>query len=738
MVNQQPHRSRGVKVLKAVSSPLRLQILNLLFDKSALSYTELMNQLKMNPSRDAGRFAYHLKFLLKADLVEADVEAKKYYLTDLGKMVLDVADRVEKKAVKPRGMLVRTSHLTLEEFDANKIANSLIKEAKVPAELAQKAAKEAEKRLVKSKTKYLTAPLIREVVNGILVEKGYEDYRHKLTRVGMPIHEVTALIESKYAPLDSEDTINRAGETVLAEYALLNIFPRDIADGHLSGAIHIDGLGTWVLKPSEVIHELRYFYQHGIRLDDARQVYMEPPKDFKSALSIAFNVLLHSYRETNRTQTFNYFNLSLAPFARGNEVASLKESLRLFILNLNQHVDATLALELCISKSASEKEAIGSEGKVCGKYGDYLQEAQLLASLIIDIFAEESAQKPLLCPKLVIKVSSDVLGDEKALALLRKAHELAAKNGLLYFSNLTKKETENAAFSSTGVKFTADSTGDWETDTLRTGCLGCVTINLPRIAIECEKDKNKFIDLTKERYELAARALSLKSNALKQYGKNSLPFLMQKSNGDTYFRLENCSRIINLAGLKEAIETFTEKSMGSEEGRKFTEEVITALLAFKQKLGRKYGKRLYPAVLVDREAAERLAQLDVERYGVAKVKFSGTRDKPYYSTIKRIQIKAAQNLVAPTGTMEMAQTTKGLTTGGSLDVYELEGEEFKAEALLDLTKRIIENQASEFFTYNRTISFCGNCKKNWVGTTHKCPSCGSMSALTTFDRFTST
>src|SRR3989337_4138406 len=139
-----PHRTRGVKVLKAISSPYRLQILNLLFDKSALSYTELMNSLRMNPSRDAGRFAYHLKFLLKADLLEADAEAKKYFLTDLGKMVIEVADRVDKKAVKPRGMLVRTSHFTLEEFDANKIANSLIKEAKVPAELANKAAKEAE------------------------------------------------------------------------------------------------------------------------------------------------------------------------------------------------------------------------------------------------------------------------------------------------------------------------------------------------------------------------------------------------------------------------------------------------------------------------------------------------------------------------------------------------------------------------------------------------------------------
>ncbi|TRO43876.1 ArsR family transcriptional regulator, partial [Candidatus Bathyarchaeota archaeon] len=171
------HRARGIKVLKAVSSPIRLQILNFLFDKSALSYTELMTALKMNPSRDAGRFAYHLKFLLKTNLVEADVESKKYLLTDLGKMIIDVADRVEKKAFKPKVMLVRTSHSTLEEFDANKIANSLIKEAKMPPDQAQKAAKEAEKLLLKSKTKYLTAPLVREVVNAILIEKGQEEYR---------------------------------------------------------------------------------------------------------------------------------------------------------------------------------------------------------------------------------------------------------------------------------------------------------------------------------------------------------------------------------------------------------------------------------------------------------------------------------------------------------------------------------------------------------------------------------
>ena len=738
MVNQSPHRSRGVKVLKAVSSPLRLQILNFLFDKSALSYTELMNQLKMNPSRDAGRFAYHLKFLLKADLVEADVEAKKYFLTDLGKMVLDVADRVEKKAVKPRGMVVRTSHLTLEEFDANKIANSLIKEAKVPAELAQKAAKEAEKRLVKSKTKYLTASLIREVVNGILVEKGYEDYRHKLTRVGMPIHEVTALIESKDTAQDADATINKAGQTVLGEYTLLNIFPRDIADAHLSGAIHIEGLGTWILKPNEVIHDLRYFFQHGVKLDNPLQVAMDAPSDLKSALSIAFNVLLHASKETNRTQTFNYFNVFLAPYVRGNEVAKIKENLRLFMQNLNQHAEATLGLELSIPKLTGEKEAIGPQGKTKGKYSDFTQESQLIASLVIDVFAEESTSKPLLSPKLVIKINSAALADENAKAVLLKAHQLAAKSGIPYFANMTKKENENVAFSSSGVKFAADLTGDWETDTLRTGCLGCVTINMPRIALECEKDKNKFFDLMRERFELAARALGIKNNALRQFGKKSLTFLLQKADRDTYFRLENCSRIINLAGFREATEAFTEKGINSEESRRFAEETIQNLLAFKQKIGRKHGKRLYPVILGSSEASERLAQLDVERFGVAKVKFSGTRDKPYYSTAKRFQVKAAELLSIQTEMLETAQKWKGLNAGGNLSIIELEGADYKPEALMDLTRRLMENQSIEFFTYNRLISFCDNCKKNWFGTLHKCPSCGSMSTLTTFDRFTST
>ncbi len=88
--------------------------------------------------------------------------------------------------------------------------------------------------------------------------------------------------------------------------------------------------------------------------------------------------------------------------------------------------------------------------------------------------------------------------------------------------------------------------------------------------------------------------------------------------------------------------------------------------------------------------------------------------------------------------LETAQKMKGLSAGGTLEIIELEGGDYKAEALMDLTRRLIENQSLEFFTYNRIVSYCDNCKKSWFGTLHKCPCCGSMSALATFDRFAST
>lgn len=729
-----PHRTRGVKVLKAVSSPLRLQILNFLYDKSALSYSELMNALKMNPSRDAGRFAYHLKFLLRTNLVEADVDSKKYYLTDLGKMIIDVADRVEKNAQKPKTLLVRTSHSTLEEFDSNKIANSLIKEAKMPPDQAQKIGKETEKLLEKSKTKYVTAPLIRELVNALLIEKGQEHYRHRLTRLGLPVYEVTTLLESKDNLQGAANILVKAGQAVFNEYTMLNILPRDIADAHASGAIHINGLSTWLLKPDNIIHDLRFFLQTGLKPMHPLKTPQKPPTTLESALTLAFNVLLNSSSEVKETQTIEHFNLFLAPFTRNISRETIKENLQLFVHNLNQNLNVAISIDLITPKFIKNPSATESGDRQTHGCFDFVEESLLIAELLIEIITEANMSKPLLNPALIIEINRDALTHDTAQKILLKAHHLASEKGILYFANTTTKEGKHVSFSVAGDKFEADITGDAEADTLRTGCIGRVTINLPRIVLESEREKIKFFEILKERYELAMRALEIKMRMLRQYERTLLPFIAQNTNGDRYFRLESCSSLINFAGLQESVEAFCEGKTQQEKAD-FMSEIIQNIVNIKVKIGRKRGKRLFPVILQSVEASERLAQLDVEKYGVVKVKFSGTRDRPYYSTIRRLNIPSNIFSNIEPESLESIQKLKLLNQGGNLLVIALEETEFKPEDLMALTKLFVEKDVAEFFTYNRVITFCNNCGKNWFGRLHKCPTCNAITTLIVFDRF---
>lgn len=729
------HRLRGIKVLKAVSSSLRLQILNLLFDRGSLSYTELMNSLKMNPARDAGRFAYHLKFLLKADLMEVNTEARKYVLTDLGKMVIEVADHIEKSAYKPKNILVRASRLAIEDFDANKIAVSLMREAKMPAELAQKVAKEAEKRLLKSKTKYLTAPLVREVVNGLLIEKGLEDYRHRLTRLGLPVHEVASLIESRSkASEESMSIYEAAGEAVLKEYVLMKIFPRDIADAHLSGALHVGDLGSWVLKPAEVVHDLRFFYQNGLNLEkiNSFQFSRPPPCNFESALAMTFNVVLQSAREVSGAQTLEYFNVFLAPYARGVDTSLVKETLRSFILNLNQCAETSLGLELTIPAFIVDKSAVGSMGKITGHYGDFAEEAQNLASLIFEVFNEESRTKPMLNPKIVVKIRSETYEDVRAKALLLKAHSLASEKGIPYFAHLSQEDQEQSVFSHSGTKFGVNFSGDWEIDTLRTCRLGTVAVNMPHITYECEKNKQKLLGILRERLELAERALEIKYTALRQRGEGLLPFLMHSANPDQYLRFDSAVNVINLVGLKETVESFLGKNASQEESLKIIEDLTECVSSFIHKAGKRRGRRLLSTMLPDREASTRLAQLDIDRYGVGKVRFSGIRENPYYSTFCEL---SAQSKRISSDMLSGVHKTRGLCTGGSLTVVDLGEIEFGSDELLLLSRQVTKDESSHFFTYRRRLTYCGNCRQSWLGVLRKCPSCGAVSTLRVYDRY---
>jgi len=723
-------------VLKAVASALRLNILKMLYERGPLSYTEIMSLLKLSPSRDAGRFAYHLKTLLSMDLIEPDASSKKYRITDIGKIIVEFTEELDENAYKKK-LLVRTSRLAIENFDRNKIAESLVREADVPVDLARKIAREAEKRLLKLGTKYLTAPLIREFVNAILIEHGMEEYRHKLTRLGFPVYDVTQLMkEMSGRSADVEEVHAAAGNRVIEEYTLLNALPRDVADAHISGALNLNNLGCWVLKLSGFMHDLRFFFRHGLINRDrfSQRVSVGPPKSFRSALSMTVNVLRLAAAEVSCEQGIDFFNIFLAPLVKGLPKREVKKELQLFLrsLNLTVPTGVSIGIETAPPSFLVESKVYGSDGEALGAYGDYVKESRLIASLIIECLKERKNSKPIFNPSVVMKIRPETLSDEESESLLYKAHELAV-DGLPYFANLLPEKETYTSYAADGLRFAADWKEDWELDIVRTGCMDRVTLNLPRLAYEAGKDRGKFFESLYDLSEKGLRALEIKYYTIvKRAREGLLPFLVQRGEQDPYFRLENSSCLLSFVGLNETVYSMTGKAVyESSEALGFAEEVASYIGKLVKEHTKRRKIRFALALTPDFYAAQRLAELDIEKYGLAEVHVQGGEDKPHYTNMTVVPYMTEISLE---DYLSMESRFHHLTPGGHLVKIPLQEPEVDAEQLLSTTKNIVKNHKIGLYTYDRSLTYCSKCRRTFHGEHIKCPSCSSVNTITQFRR----
>ncbi|MEM1587085.1 MAG: anaerobic ribonucleoside-triphosphate reductase [Candidatus Bathyarchaeia archaeon] len=722
------------RVLRAVSSGVRLNILRLLFDRGPLSYTEIMNNLRMSPSKDAGRFAYHLKVLLNMDLIEPEPETKKYALTDLGKSIVDFSMRLEESASKKR-MLVRSSRLAIEYFDRNRIVDSLVREANVPLDLAQKISRETEERLSKLDTKYLTAPLIREFVNAILIERGLEEYRHKLTRLGLPVYDVTQLIKSMGASSsDVEAIIMAAGKRVMEEYTLLNILPRDVADSHLSGSLNLDELASWILKISSFMHDVRFFFKNGLIFKEQSSGYaiVQPPKGFREALNLILNVLNIASTEISCEQGIDFLNIFLAPFIKGLSSEEIKDLLKSFLLSINLTVPTGVSLGIILEapKFLLNNKSIGPEGKIFGTYEDFVEESQVLALLLIEAFSELCDAKPIFNPSLVIKVNPRALSAGEMNELLYGAHKLAVK-GLPYFANIFSEEVERSSYLAVGHMFIDDWRRDWELDIIRVGCAGSVTINLPRALYETKGDRKAFLENLYDFMEKALRALEIKYLMIKQrVNEGLLPFLSYGSRRDPYCRLENLLFLVSLVGLNE-IALFMTKSpvYSGDKPLTFIEEALSYSLKVLGEYSTVKEMRCALSHTPSLEASRRMATLDIERYGLSEVCISGGKDKPYYSDINGALDSA--NLPLEKRLSIYERIHQYLSKSGLIKIPISEG---SPDELLSITKKIVGRFKIPLYAFDIALTYCSNCRRTLQGSQPKCPVCGSSSSLSKFIR----
>lgn len=708
----------GAGIFDAASAPLRMQILRLLSTKGALPYTEIMSSLKLDPVRDAGKFVYHLRSLTDAGLIGSDRRTKKYEITELGEMVVRFARDLEEYVSVKRGKLfVRTSRLAIEDFHRSKIAKSLVVEAGVPQELADEIAAEAEDRLIRLRTSYLTAALIREFVNAILIEKKLEEYRHKLARVGMPVYDVTQLLRTTGELGLATDHVQRAaGASVLAEYVLLECLPREIADAHISGRIHICDLDSWPLKPSEVQHDLRYFLKNGL-------VGFRPPQSFNAALAMIQNIYRLGIGEISGEQGFDLFNIFLAPYVEDTPEDDVKESLGLFLSSAGQDFPShagqpglSIGLEYVVPEFLENVEAVGPGGRTVGVYGDYREEAGVILDGILEAASQEAAVGPLVSPRLVFKLRDSAEKSNELRSRVLKTHDLAASRTLPYMALLRDKSRD--CYTATGLRLSDDWSKNWESDCYRTGCMATVFLNLPRLTYEARKDDDRLFKSMVDVFNLIVEAFKIKKRFMVDRLKQStLPLLFGSGQSTPYFREKMATCAIAVLGLNEASQTHTGAEL--KDSMVFADKVLQELKRQSDVASENHGMRVVLSERPGDDAASRLAELDVEQYGKSTVYAQGARNHPLYTDLPGAPLTSKIPLSERLAIEGMIQN---LTPGGHLATISVDSA--TPEALLSLTNEAA-TKGLGFITYSRTYSFCRNCNRIMNGLASSCSACAS-------------
>ncbi len=705
-------------MLNAIGNEVRARILRILHTEGPLSFTEIMARLRMDPKRDAGKFGYHLKLLVNAQLVGIDPSTEKYSLTDLGRAASDLLLSLEELSRKKTGeMLVRTSKLAIEPFDKRRIAEALMREANVPKRLAESIAREAEERLSSLQVKYLTAALIREFVNMILIEKGLEEYRHVLTRLGLPVFDVSQLIKSisRRQPATASSVFTSAGKHVLAEYALLKALPRPLADAHLSGACHICNLSSWALRPANVFHDLRAVLQYG--LPGAQ--FLAPARSLKDALLLAKRLLMRGLHETSVSQTLSMFNIFLAPLAsqRTQDPDLLLDSFLDDICHLNGLADfpSLIGIELSLevpSYLAHLEASIPSKG---GNYLNYQDEALKLADMVLSLLLKKTKQQgPLVLPQLVLRLPSSPI-QEKALGLVAKAVELSLEGQQVLFTF-----DAHACFSPDFSFLAMERPEAWELYCLRTGVLENVLVNLPRIALKSKGDDSLFMEGVNEVLTLVIDAFQVKRSLIEDRLKSDmlLPLLGDEYGGESYFRLDYSVTMVSLLGLAEAAFFHTgEHTADSSSSLNFALKVVKAIRSFLDEFS--LDMRVTVSEISLEQAAPRLARLDsgmgllpsrLSNYG-KDFFYTELQSTPYYKLAplkRRIEVESAVHNLVQSGAALIVKLPEPPPSINELTsfVNGLRGSGVKSLILL------------------RDLTFCEICRWRSGGLSSKCRSCG--------------
>lgn len=383
---------------------------------------------------------------------------------------------------------------------------------------------------------------------------------------------------------------------------------------------------------------------------------------------------------------------------------------------------SNLNVELCgVPPFMMDLPAIGKEGKEVGTYSDYIEEAQLITEILIEVLMEGDGHGRFHIMPNTAFVVRDSCKSERYNELLFKAHELAAKFPTPYFLN-PEIEGEGGHNVTWGCRSTISSnwTGDPEIDTLRCGNTSFVTLNLPRYAF-LEKDIDGVLNKVEENMEMAKEVMALRVDIFNKNVENGMmKFLSQKDkNGEPYYKIENGTHSFGFVGIEEMLLNLgIEEGLLNNEGQNEAVKVLQFMNKTKDEWKEQDNIRYSLLASPAESASGRLASLDIKHYDIKN--YNGPEETPYYTNSSHLNVNRDVDLL---DRIKIESKFHKLIGGGQI-LHLWLGTKPNAECLNDLS-RIVKNHDARYWTYTNDYSTCTSCNYSYNGLDEICPSCGS-------------
>jgi ribonucleoside-triphosphate reductase len=682
--------SKRVRMIFSVmASPNRIDILRILNSKGPLTYSELKSLAGFKSKKESGKFAYHLRKLLRQSLVALNKAERRYTITNLGKLVLSLARQIEERSIIESGkMYVRTTRHSIEEFNSHKIIQSLVREANMPLEQANKITEEVENKIYKFQTSYLTSSLIRETVNSVLIEHGHEEYRNKLARLGLPASDIVEILNNIDKVKNGADSImSKASQSVFSEHLMLNILPKDIADMHLNGEISISNSGIWSLLPDTVFLNITDFAEVGLDLKGKfLNVSRIPAIKNSDDLGIALPILISLLSREVSTEIVldGIIPLLLEDQLREpNEIASRFENILIASSVAPSYSPAGLPVTtITVQLDKFDKKSIDA---VLSGYRSYI------------------ASTPV--PRIgICLINNDKLKDyTDAIA------SIVRTGGII--SNL-----QNGSRSNNGVRKNIGGKGSGTVMTLQS-----LSINLPRLAYQSNKDETYFRARLALMIKPALSAMSMRKKAIADLiRKQMIPVI---ANSAQFIQLGTTNVIINLTGIEESVY----KILGhdaSNDGAEILQKVLKTAVDVAAEYGKQLGEDSIGIAMIHDDSATRFATLDSDKYGKISLLTSNQQKTVTYS--QGLTLNARELLLSDNNkhnsVIKECISIDNILNGGlslTLDVSELYSDEE--------VKNAIESAADlPFFRLMSRVLVCNTCgKRSSTQSSERCEYCKS-------------